>query len=51
MLTVFFDGTPTYAVEGDILTITDDETTDEWRRVASSVVAATSWGQVKASVR
>ena len=50
-LTIFFDGTMTYEVDGDLLTTTDDETIDQWRRVTPSPVLGTSWGQVKSSRR
>lgn len=37
-----------YAIEGEVLILTDTEGSDQWSRVIRSAVFPTTWGQLKA---
>ena len=45
---VFDESTMSYSLEGDVLTLVDEDGPEEWRRVdASSAVPELSWGELK----
>lgn len=48
----FFDGASfEYAVSGDVLSLTDEEGTEEWTRLSPTAVPAAGWGRVKSAPR